>query len=292
MKGSLALTTALVLVLGSCHQNDFTEAVLAHIQSEAVTDSYQGESVDISSVAMNNTSETLSGGRYGASSREVKGLGDIDDRFKCAIVTHYKDANSTEITPIGKITIDFGTGCTDARGKKWKGMIVVNYKGKRFMPGSVMVVTFLDFYKNDVKVEGKHTITNITPSQQDYPKFQIVNSGTMIFPDGRTATREQKLTREWKKGSTPAEDKWVTEGGSTGTNKNGKNYEMKINSSLICSRACEISNKVFIPVQGIKTLTVDSKVITIDYGDGSCDNTLTITVNGKTKVETLTDAGR
>ena len=171
-------------------------------------------------------------------------------------------------------------------------MIVVNYNGKRFMPGSVMAVTFLNFYKNDAKVEGTHTITNITPSQQDYPKFKIVNSGKMIFPDGRSATREQKLTREWQKGSTPSDDKWVTEGSATGTNKNGKIYEMKITSSIICSRACEISNKVFIPVQGIKTLTVDSKVITIDYGDGSCDNTLTITVNGKTKVETLTDAGR
>lgn len=69
MKGSLALTTALVLLLVSCHQNDFTDAVLAHIQSEAVTDSYQGESVDISSVAMNNTTETLSGGRYGVAAK-------------------------------------------------------------------------------------------------------------------------------------------------------------------------------------------------------------------------------
>ena len=105
MKGSLALTTALVLLLVSCHQNDFTDAVLAHIQSEAVTDSYQGESVDISSVAMNNTTETLSGGRYGVSSREIKGLGDIDERFKCAVVTHYKDPNSSEANPIGKITM-------------------------------------------------------------------------------------------------------------------------------------------------------------------------------------------
>ena len=292
MKGSFALTIAIVLLLVSCHQNDFTNAVLAHIQSEAVSDSYQSETVDISALAVNNTTETLSGGRYGESSREVKGLGDIDDRFKCAVVTHSKDPNSTVEKPIGKITIDFGAGCTDARGKTRKGIIIVNYIGKRFMPGAVMKLTVQDFYKNDAKVEGTLTMTNISPSQQDYPKFQIVVSGKMIFPDGREATREQAMTREWQRADNPSNDKWVTDGGSSGTNKNGKNYEMKITSSLIHSRACEISGKVFLPVKGIKTLTVDGKVITIDYGDGSCDNTVTVTVNGKSKVETLTDAGK
>ena len=290
--GSLVGIIAMAGVLISCHQNDFTSALVAHIQSEAVSDAYQSETIDISSVAVSNTTETLSGGRYGELSREVKGLGDIDDRFKCAVVTHIKDPNSTVEKPVGKITVDFGSGCTDARGKTRKGMIIINYSGKRFITGSVMTVTGKDFYKNDAKVEGTLTITNISPSQQDYPKFQIVSSGKMIFPDGREATRDQNITREWQRGNTPSDDKWVTEGGSMGTNKNGKSYEMKITSSIICSRACEIGNKAFIPVKGTKTLTVDSKVITIDYGDGSCDNTITITVNGKSKVETLTDAGK
>ncbi len=291
-KGCLRLSVAIALLLVSCHQNEFTNAILAHIQSEAVSDSYQSETVDISSVAVNNTTETLSGGRYGESSRTIMGLGDIDDRFKCAVVTHYKDPNSTAEKPVGKITIDFGTGCTDARGKTRKGIIIVNYTGKRFLPGSIMKVTVQDFYKNDAKVEGTLTITNISPSQQDYPKFQIIVSGSMIFPDGRQATREQSMIREWQRSDNSLNDKWVTDGNSVGVHKNGKSYEMKITSSLIHSRACEINNKVFIPVKGIKTLTVDGKVITIDYGDGSCDNTLTITVNGKSKVETLTDAGK
>jgi hypothetical protein len=292
MKGSFSLAIFIVLLLISCHQNDFTSALLAHIQSEAVSDSYQSETVDLSTVAVNNTTETLSGGRYGASSREVKGLGDIDDRFKSATVTHTKDPVSTAEKPVGKITIDFGAGCTDARGKTRKGMIIISYAGKRFTPGSVMKVTVKDFYKNDAKVEGTITLTNISPSQQDYPKFQIVESGKMTFPDGRIATREQTLVREWQRADNPSNDKWVTDGGSSGINKNGKNYEMKITSSLIHSRACEINNKTFIPVKGIKTLTVDGKVIIIDYGDGSCDNSITVTVNGKSKVETLTDAGK
>lgn len=285
-------TLVLAMVLASCRQNDFTSVIVAHVQSEAVSDSYQSEPIDLSTIAVNNTTETLTGGRLGESSRQVMGMGDIDDRFKCAIVIHTKDPNSTIDKPIGKITIDFGTGCTDPRGKTRKGMIIVNYSGKRFVPGSVVIVTTKDFYKNDARLEGTLTLTNISSSQAGAPKFQIVISGgRLIFPDGRQATREQNMTREWQRGVNPSQDIWVEDGTSSGTNKNGKTYQMKITNSLIYSRACEINNKVFIPVKGTKHLTVDGKDVIIDYGDGTCDNSITVTINGKSEVETMTDKG-
>jgi len=36
-------------------------------------------------------------------------------------------------------------------------------------------------------------------------------------------------------------------------------------------------------VEGTKVLTVEDKVITIDYGSGTCDRLITITVNGQSK---------
>ena len=36
-------------------------------------------------------------------------------------------------------------------------------------------------------------------------------------------------------------------------------------------------------VEGTKVLTTESKTITIDYGTGECDKTVTITKNGVTK---------
>lgn len=283
-------TFVATLWLVGCNQNDFTSAIVAHVQSEAVSDSYQSEPIDLSTIAINNTTETLTGGRYGESFRQVMGLGDIDDRFKCAIVMHVKDPNSTVDKPMGTITIDFGKGCSDPRGKTRKGMIIINYSGKRFVPGSLVQVTTKDFYKNDARVEGTLILTNISATQADFPKFQIViKGGKLIFPDGQQATREQNMTREWQRAANPLQDMWVEDGTSSGTNKNGKSYQMKITSSLIYSHACEISSKVFIPVKGIKHLNVDGKDVIIDYGDGTCDNTITITINGKSKVETLSD---
>jgi len=286
IKRSSLFMIVLMTLIFSCHQNEFTNAVLAHIQSEAISDSFQNETVDISSVAMNNTTETLSGGRYGEGSREIKGIGTIDDRFKGAVVTHIKDPASTLENPIGTITIDFGTGCADAHGKTRKGMIVIHYSGKRFSPGSTITVTVQNFYKNDAHVEGTLTLTGLLPSTPDNTKFQVVTSGKLIFPDGRQATREQSTTHEL---FPDPKDLWIVTGHSSGTNKNGKSYTMKITSELVYSKTCELNSKVFIPVKGIKTLTVDHKEIIIDYGDGSCDNTVTITVNGRSKVETLTD---
>jgi hypothetical protein len=41
------------------------------------------------------------------------------------------------------------------------------------------------------------------------------------------------------------------------------------------------------PVQGVKTFVIDgTKHITIDYGNGDCDRTITITINGHTKTVT------
>jgi hypothetical protein len=36
-------------------------------------------------------------------------------------------------------------------------------------------------------------------------------------------------------------------------------------------------------VEGTKVLTVDGKVISIDYGTGTCDKMVTVTINGQSK---------
>lgn len=284
--------TAFLAMMISCQQNNNLDSnIAANVESEAITDSYVSETQDMSTLAMSSTSETLSG-RTTESSREVKGMGDIDDRFKCAIVTHVKDANSTPEKPMGTITIDFGTGCKDNHGKTRKGMIIITYSGRRFMPGSIITTTFKDYYRNDAKVEGTHSVANIASTLLDYPKFQIViTGGKVTFADGRVATREQNMTREWQRGTSPLADKWVVTGKASGSNKNGKNYTMEITTPLVYSMACRFSDQVFIPVEGVKHLLVESKDITIEYGDGSCDNKVTITVNGKSSEETLADKG-
>jgi hypothetical protein len=123
--------------------------------------------------------------------------------------------------------------------------------------------------------------------------------GKITFADGKFITRAQDLTREWQRVistgtvSDPTKDKWVISKGGTasGTNKNGKTYSMTITADLVYSRACAISNKVFIPVSGTKSMKADDKEYIVDFGSGDCDNDITVTVNGVSKKITVTSDG-
>ena len=111
----------------------------------------------------------------------------------------------------------------------------------------------------------------------------------VTWPDETFATRSVNKVREWDRAANPTGDIWQvfngsdTEPAAAGVNRKGKTYVMNITKNLIFKRECEISNDVVIPVEGVKELLVDTKKITMDFGSGTCDNTVTITIDGKSK---------
>ena len=290
--GMVAVTMAFVW---SCSKDDATPAVsstdTANVQGESVTDSYYDESNDFSSTAVGGTDATLTGRTNGEVI--VTGLEKVDERFKCAIVTVVKDLTGTPNAPVykGTITIDFKTGCTDAKGNIRKGKIIVTYSGKRFALNSTIVTTFSDYSVNGIKIEGTNALTNLTALVEKPLTRKFTNEltgGKVTFTDGKTATRDHTMTREVTlayDGSlrVPKNDSWkVLEGSlATGTNRDGLTYAMLVTKSLVYKRSCAES-KVFIAVEGTKKFTSGEKVMTIDFGTGACDNTVTVTltVNG------------
>ncbi len=294
LKGISTLIIAFVLLLASCKKDSETVVLDAtdtqNVNSESVSDSYSDESTD-----MANISVAGAGSQYaGRSEGDIAGLKEIDDKFKCATVTIERTPNSTTAHPVGKITIDFGTtDCADGRGVVRKGKIIITYDGQRFASGSTIITTFNGFSRNGVKIEGVHTLTNVQAPDSSNPKFAVVIvGGKLTFLDGKTITREQSFTREWQRNVTdPTKDKWVISGSASGTNKNGKTYKMAITKDLVYSRACVISDKVFIPVSGTKVFITDSKAFTVDYGDGTCDNIITVSTAAGSKTITVDKDG-
>ena len=293
LKGISTLIIAFVLLLASCKKDSETVVLDAtdtqNVNSESVSDSYSDESTD-----MANISVAGAGSQYaGRSEGDIAGLKDIDDKFKCATVTIERTPNSAPARPVGTITIDFGTtDCADGRGVVRKGKIIINYVGVRFAVGSTIITTFEGFSRNGVKIEGVHTLTNVQATGSSNPKFTVVIvGGKLTFADGKIITREQSFTREWQRASNPTQDKWVVSGSASGTNKNLKKYEMVITKDLVYSRACAISDKVFIPVSGTKVFTTDNKTFTVDYGDGACDNIITVSTAAGSKTITVDKDG-
>jgi hypothetical protein len=277
---------AFILVFASCNEDgfDFNANDSQNVENEAASDSYFEDADDISTLAVSADGSTATGARESSSGRGgVKPEG--DHRFNCATVTFEFASDNSTTTPHGYITINFGTGCTDLKGNVRKGIIKVEFIGKRFLPNSKIITTFQEYSINGIKIEGTRTVTNITGSNESAPKFSIVVvGGKATWPDGSFATREVNRTREWIRGANPMLDQWIVNGTAAGTNRNGKIYQMEITKALVFKRECAINSKVFMPVEGTKKLTVESgKVITIDYGSGECDKTVTVTINGQSK---------
>jgi len=288
LKGLSGLAVIFIVFLASCSDDkfDFTANDSQNVENEAATDGYFEDADDMATLAVAADASTASGSRESAAGRGgVKPTGDV--RFNCATVTFTFAEDNSPNTPHGYITIDFGTGCTDIKGNVRKGVIKVEFLGKRFLSGSKIITTFEEYFINDVQIEGTRTVTNVTGSSEESPKFTILlENGKATWPDGSTATREVNRTREWIRGVNPLLDEWNVYGTAAGTNRNGGVYQVAIdiNTPLVYKRECAINNRVFMAVEGIKVLTVENgKVITIDYGTGDCDKIVTVTINGQSK---------
>jgi hypothetical protein len=259
----------------SCNdENRLTLKDSQDIAEDALTDSYFEDADDMSSLALQSDAAT-SGGATAASTRQIS----VSDTRFCAgvVVNITMSPNSTPTVPVGTITIDFGAGCTDPRGNVRTGLITISFTGRRFQPGSTVVWTTTDYTVNGVQLEGTRTLTNISGSTEESPKFQIeLENGKATFPDGSVATREASFTRTWIRAASPVNDELRLDGNAAGTNRNGVAYTMVIQETLVFKRGCGF------PVSGVKIYTKEGKQITIDYGDGSCDRQVTYTVGDQT----------
>jgi hypothetical protein len=280
-KSAIIGCTFSVLLFTSCEQDEkrLTPQDSADITGEAVVDALFQDLDDLAGVVIQSPNEAeYSGGR-------VAGTITIqDNRFTCdgVVVTIEPDEGSTAENPSGVITVDFGTaGCADLRGNVRKGKLIFAYDGKRFLPGSTVVTTTDNYSINGVKLEGTRTSTNISGSTDDAPKFHsVLLNGKATFEDGTYALRQSDIYWSWIRGANPAQDKFIIHMNSTasGLTRGGRNYSVSLLKQLEYQRLCPMA------VSGTKKLVVDqTREIIIDYGVGTCDSTITITVDGVTR---------
>jgi hypothetical protein len=272
--GMFFMMIGVAFFMASCNdENRLTLKDSQDIAEDALTDSYFADADDMSGIAMQSDNETAGQ----APATGARSINIQDSRMNCATVTITPDATSTQAVPKGVITLDFGSGCTDLRGNVREGKIIITYNGRRFIPGSTVILTTDGYSINGIALEGTRTLTNISGSTEAAPKFSIVlTGGKATFPDGSVALREASFTREWIRAANPTEDQLRVEGSASGTTRRERSYTMTIEETLVYKRFCEL------PVSGVKIFTVDGKPITIDYGDGECDRSVTYTVGDNT----------
>ncbi|PKQ70482.1 hypothetical protein [Raineya orbicola] len=204
-----------------------------------------------------------------------EGISERTLRFRnCGIVT----INAVTKT----IVIDFGTGTTCNDGRTRRGKIIINYTGGYMTPGSVITTTTQDYYVNDVKVEGVKVVTNVTQPDQVPTHTVSVRNGKLTFPDGTTFTWQTDRVRVWQQGYgdlNPYNEVIQITGTASGTNRRGVNFTAEITVPIVVKTECWLQG-IRKPVSGVYVVTSENAQKTVDFGNGTCDRIVTVTITG------------
>ena len=270
---SAFLMVGIVFYLISCSDNNETGNAqdTADVISESIADSYFQDTDDFVRFTAENVSPSK-GGKVAA-----------DGRLVCATIT-WVVANDSTVN--GEITIDFGTGCTDPKGNVRKGKVIIAYtNGPAGNIGFKTVTTFVGYSINGLALEGTRTVVRVTPVLDPANirhDITLVN-GKITWPDATFASRASSFSREINVSTGVI----TLEGAANGINRKGVDYTVEITKALVYKVSCAIADGIYMPVEGTKVIVANSRTLTIDYGAGTCDKVVTLTVGNFTKEVTV-----
>ena len=204
----------------------------------------------------------------------VAGTGQTNSILACATVT---------VTPANgfpkDIVIDFGTAnCTSPNGITRRGIINVNITDSLRRPGSVASMTFNNYYVSGFKKEGTITWTNTsTTGIKSWNRVCVggkitAANGTFWLHEG---TQNIVQTAGTNTPNILIDDVFSITGNRTVTNAAGRVRVGTIITALQKKTACDNID------QGIYQIQGPNHVAVINYGDGTCDNRATISIDGR-----------
>jgi hypothetical protein len=184
-------------------------------------------------------------------------------------------------------TITFSDGCTLNNGNAVSGSIIVSGSTDFSTDSYTLTYTFNNFYHNNRHVDGTRTVVFTwqgTPLQAaDHMVANVEMHFTVTYPNGNSYTRNGHRIRELYQGyQTPfnwADNVYSVTGNWTTTFPGGGTLTTTILSPLIIEMTCPNI------VSGTLQITANTNGAVVDYGDGSCDNQATLTINSGTPTE-------
>ncbi len=203
---------------------------------------------------------------------------------KCATVTR------SESNGIISIVVDYGS-TKECEGNKVGGKMTIQIPVK---PGKdatglfTQTITYENFQRGPRIINGKHTVNIVLEGGRLVTKESFTQT-TITTEEGKTITFSSTKTRKTDAKGTPlnfSDDEILVNGTTTATGSDGKTFKSTITNAIIFKIACKGNNKGF-PISGsIEIEQPEKSKVLIDYGDGTCDRTYTVTIDGKTETKT------
>ena len=264
-------------MLFSCQK----ENSLADNLTEEEASTYSEESAvaeasfdDVEDVAMTAAEEEGNASEYGINGRNfAPTFVELRDVIgDCPTITVYPNDSTYPKT----VTIDFGDSCMGRDGKVRKGAIVLHFTGPIRRPGSVLTITFRNFYINRVHIEGTKIISNLSDPPVHKWSVQVVG-GKVTLPSGRGFKYESMKIKKQVAGMDTRyvrDDVYHIEGRSKTEFNNGLTITLNTERALVKKVACRwISD-------GVLKIKINARVFFLHYGfpnDGQCDNKALLT---------------
>ena len=178
--------------------------------------------------------------------------------------------------------IDYGTeNCTDAYQVLRKGAIDAQLTNPYFQTGSQVLVTLDGFHRNNASATNTLTITNMGRNENGNGVWRLqVTDGVMTTVDGYEIQWEGVTEFEWIGGTNDTlhvwNDAYTVTGEYSGVNRDSRFFGVTTKTDMNFMKGCPIYRS------GELTITPDNlKERTVDYGDGTCDNRVTVHVKKK-----------
>ena len=183
-----------------------------------------------------------------------------------------------------EIIIDYGEGCEDWRGNIKTGKIIINISDDMKEEGATKAVTYKNYTVRGNEISGSRTVIN--KGTNDEGNWIIESQSEMVInkvAEGVKIIRTSNATREWLTGFETAE-KSDDSFKITGTGSITQNGNVTFSREILVPLLIDRSSCRFI-LSGQVELTNEDGTILINFGDGTCDNTATVTKEDGTTEE-------
>lgn len=182
------------------------------------------------------------------------------------------------------ITVNFGpSNCTCNDGRTRRGSLLFVYTGKYRDSLTTITMTPMNYFVNDHGVSGSKVVQNLGHNAAGHLIYSITENLVITKANGGgTITHDAKRQREWFSGENTliwSDDIYYITGTASGLNSNGKEYRSNITKPLLRNMALGCRRHFTSGVFEHTPLGKATRVV--DFGDGTCDNLATVTINGK-----------
>lgn len=240
---------------------------------QSLTDNVYSESV------VNNISQTVN--EYGLSFLSQK-LPLADSGVTVTITPQYP----LDLYP-KTLIINYGSGIQCSDGLLREGKIIITFNNKWQVQENQVEITadinFNSFSVDNIQVVG-NILFSVNAGRTQNPVFSCRTTGLQLnFSENERTSFSMEREIIWESGyntlTQKEDDIFRMTGSATGVDRKGKGYESEIKTPLVLDNSCSdgtiVSGELQLTPQGSSTLKAD-------FGNGSCDRILSLTVNGVT----------